>query len=139
MTVTASVASVTSKGLTVDVLRPKVDGTAGGVSAQYDTLTVIGYYAEGDCLITPLESSSQVFTPNDRRPAVALRVRYLDDRVVEVVPVEVEGDVYVPVNRWMMAGGNYASSYDSRLGALVNRLLGRHFCGALPIHDRIEG
>ena len=37
-----------------------------------------------------------------------------------------------------MMGGNYAATSDSRFSDKVEQMLGHHFYGAVPIHDRVE-
>ena len=37
-----------------------------------------------------------------------------------------------------MMGGNYAATSDSRFSDKIEQMLGHHFYGAIPIHDRVE-
>lgn len=42
-------------------------------------------------------------------------------------------------DRWLMFGGNFAYTSDSRFSEAVEALTGHHLIGAVPIHDRYEG
>jgi hypothetical protein len=50
---------------------------------------------------------------------------------VKVIPEEAEG-------KQTMMGGNYAATSDSRFSDKIEEMLGVHFYGAVPIHDRVE-
>lgn len=41
-------------------------------------------------------------------------------------------------DKWVMFGGNYAGTSDSRFTKAVEKITGSPFSRALPIHDRIE-
>jgi hypothetical protein len=131
-------------GLPVYVLRSALlgDCTAHGVSSDHDRLIVVGTLGRDDKYVTPLPVDSRVFAATDDAPAVAIRDGNLPGTLV-IVPVQ-ESPAglaeygYVKVEEWVMMGGNFADSADSRLSRVIESRLGHRFYGALPIHDRIE-
>lgn len=50
-----------------------------------------------------------------------------------------ESDALSDSPRWLMFGGNFAYSSDSRWHEAVENLCGSRQSGAVPIHDRFEG
>ena len=70
------------------------------------------------------------FDPSDDCPAVKLVKGNLPG-TAKIVPEECEG-------KWSMFGGNYAATSDSRFSDKIEQMLGHHFYGAIPIHDRVE-
>lgn len=130
-----------AKGLTLSVYRDAgstYDCTLGGVSSKCTRLTLVGIIDDRDKpnLSTPtpvkeLPKESRIFAPADDRPAVILRIRRQGGArlLYSIEPYQADGGT-----RWYMAGGNYASSCDSRLAELTG-----HQYGALSIHDRHEG
>lgn len=129
------------RGLTVSVLRPVdfPDCTNGGASARVAKLTVIGIIDEvawwdagnrGDRNppVQPLPADCQVSTPSDDAPAAYLRRRRIGRIVHSVEPVYTDR----ATQPWLMAGGNYAASSDSRWADLIGMY------GAVSIHDRNE-
>jgi hypothetical protein len=127
-----------NKGLIVNVARSTgTDCSRNGLSARFDTLTVVGTLGKDDAKkVTPLPFDARVFDAHANRPAVALRL--WAGPSVHVVPVQQTGDGYAVIDEWVMFGGNYAASSDSRLRRTVEDLLGHSFYGAISIHDRIE-
>ena len=136
-------------GLTIQVYRTSWSGvpqdcTAGGVSATVERLTVVGTVegvtAEGAAYVTPMPRDAQIFGPRDDAPAVALRRTNGGQGTVCLVPVEMseDGRTYRTVDSWVMAGGNFGGTSDSRWCRLVEMMLGHRFYGAVAIHDRIE-
>ena len=75
------------------------------------------------------------FDANPDRPA-ALLVKGNVPGAVKIVPQGPEGEV---IPGWLMFGGNYAGSSDSRFHEAVERLGGPRFGGPVAVHDRIEG
>ena len=108
-------------GLLVNVYKSgKYDCTNGGVSSRD---------IRGLCL-TNVEGP---FEPCDDYPAAKLvKQTFGFGSSVKVIPEEAEG-------KQPMMGGNYAATSDSRFSRAVEALLGNHFYGAVPIHDRVEG
>ena len=103
----------------------KDDCTNGGVSARPDI--------RGLCIT----NCDGPFDPSDDYPSAQLVMKDFGGsmgRIVKVVPTE-----ELDKGSWTMFGGNYAGSGDSRFGAKIDELLGHHFYGAVPIHDRVEG
>lgn len=98
------------------------DCTNGGISSKAKGLTIV--------------NANGPFEPDDNHPA-AMLVSHVNHAVIRPAEKDSEG-VYHPVNKWWMFGGNYAATSDSRFGEAVERLLGRKFYGAVPIHDRCE-
>lgn len=130
-------------GLILSVLRPAESGdcTNGGITAQANRVTLVGT-AEATDVVFPIADSSRCVEPNKTRPAVALEIRkrFLGTgKVGSLVPVQWDAEVerYVRAHSWSMAGGNYASTSDSRFGDLVETVLGFR-APALAVHDRIE-
>ena len=72
------------------------------------------------------------FDPCDEYPAAKLvKQTFGFGSSVKVIPEEAEG-------KQTMMGGNYAATSDSRFSDKVEQMLGHHFYGAVPIHDRVE-
>ena len=128
------------KGLLVHVYRSALGGpdtTNGGVSAQHDGLTVVGFQRHDDAHWRPLEHQCQIFTPTELAPAAILvesRIPHLYGP--HLVPLDLienppEGHV------GPMMGGNYAGSSDSRWGMLGSMFKGLRL-DVVPIHDRVE-
>ena len=108
-------------GLLVNVYKSgNYDCTNGGVSSRN---------IKGLCL-TNVDGP---FDPCDEYPAAKLVKQTFASfgPSVKVVPEEAEG-------KWTMMGGNYAATSDSRFTEKVEEMLGHHFYGAVPIHDRVE-
>lgn len=132
-------------GLTIQVYRCAWGGvvqdcTAGGISATAERLTVVGTVGSGGgSRVRPMPRDSQVFGPRDDAPAVALRPTNGGAGGACLVPVEMGPDgAYRTVDAWVMMGGNYGGTSDSRWSALVETITGAKFYGAVAIHDRIE-
>ena len=90
----------------------------------------------------------RVFAPRDNAPAVALEINNIPfrksaddkpDKRVHLTPVHWDtlARLYVRAHPWTMAGGNYATTSDSRLSELLEDVLG-HTYGPLSVHDRVE-
>lgn len=111
-------------GLPVSVYRDARlgDCTNGGVSSKFDRLVVVN--AEGP------------FDPAADSPAMVLESHV--PGCLRLVPVSLK-----EAGRWVMFGGNYAATSDSRFRELCEQLLcqklkGQRFYGAVAIHDRVE-
>jgi hypothetical protein len=116
-------------GLIVDVYRSASrmgDCTLGGISSRFTRLCVVNVGGP--------------FEPDDETPAVILNVRNImgGQKVLSIVPAEKIGGGYEPVKSWVMMGGNYAATPDSRFSEKCEELTGQSFYGAVAIHDRIE-
>ena len=107
-------------GLLVNVYKNgKYDCTNGGVSARN---------IKGLCL-TNVDGP---FEPCEDYPAAKLvKQTFGFGSSVKVIPEEAEG-------KQTMMGGNYAATSDSRFSDKIEEMLGVHFYGAVPIHDRVE-
>jgi hypothetical protein len=131
----------TREGLALYVARTAGlgDCTAGGITATHDRLTLVGVAAD-DGTVRPMTPDARIRAVTPDAPAVALRVTIVGTPSVHVVPVESspDGGYRVARGAWYMAGGNYASSSDARVGELLESLLGHRFYGALSVHDRRE-
>lgn len=118
-------------GLHVYVYRTgERDCTLGGISSKAERL----------CLV----NVSGPFEPDADHPAaMLLRNTALEgerSRAAKIVPaVQLESGEWVKDPRWMMMGGNYAASSDSRFGEALRAIIGSHAGYAVPIHDRHEG
>jgi hypothetical protein len=108
-------------GLILHVCRPAdfPDCTNGGISSRHSRLTLIN--AEGP------------FDPKPDAPAVIMESHVRG--CLRIVPCDSDGK---RLPGWFMFGGNFASTSDSRFSAKAEALLGAHFYGAIPIHDRQE-
>ena len=105
----------TPSGIIVSVLRNARlgDCTNGGISSQFDSLTLI--LPEGG-----------PFEPAADRPAIVIHernLRHLDKPYLTAYPAD-----YDPSKDCLMAGGNYIESLDSRFPGVY----------PIPIHDRRE-
>lgn len=72
------------------------------------------------------------FHPDDNTPPVRL-VKGHNASTVHLIPTEEETK-----GKWVMFGGNFASTSDSRWYRAIEALIENHFYGAVAIHDRIE-
>ena len=105
-------------GLLINVYRNGLgDCTNGGVSARYNTLTLV--------------NAGGPFDPAPDQPAMVME-RHAPG-CLRLVPVELKKS-----GKWVMFGGNYAATSDSRFSELAHNLLGHTFYGAVAIHDRVE-
>jgi len=105
-------------GLHVSVFRNvemPTDCTANGVSIRFTRLTLVN--VEG-----PNE-------PSEDAPAAFLEAHF--PGILRIRPDEC-GDA------WVMMGGNFAATSDSRFREACERLSGSKFYGAVAIHDRVE-
>lgn len=107
------------------------DCSLNGISSDAQELLILN--AEG-----PFEEKQvqAVMARSGRKIAVARMVPGNLPGCVKIVPVDEAGE---PVKQWVMFGGNFAYSSDSRFHELVAALGGPRHGGAVPIHDRIEG
>ena len=112
-------------GLNVSVYKfPLGDCTLDGISSKAKDLCLVN--VDGPCSpdrVTP----AAMLVPGNGRGLVKIVPAILDDK-----------KRYSPDPRWVMMGGNYASTSDSRFHAAVSRITGSASYGAVPIHDRIE-
>jgi hypothetical protein len=110
------------RGLHISVLRDAShngDCTNNGVSAQHTTLTLVG------------EGINGPFEPSPDAPAVKLVKRNLPGRSgqrIEYLHLE-PVDAGYNGGRWLMAGGNFGWTSDSRFPSDY----------PISIHDRFEG
>lgn len=124
--------TVFGKGLALHVLRPAgyPDCTLGGVSAQSDTLVLVGYQQDG--VVKPMSVGSQVVTADETNAVVIVPSR-LRGAIPHLAPLSA-----VVAGTWVMDGGNMARG-DSRVGELLRDVYRMPPCtGTLHIHDRIE-
>ncbi|MDF3285004.1 hypothetical protein [Gordonia sp. N1V] len=152
---TPSEAEQLPKGLRLNVYRAAdgVDCTLDGVTSRYTHLTLIGYQTDTDIAVTDesaaldvlpelslrrLPRTSRVFAASADAPAVVLVVRTHHglsagrQRYAYLAPLDA-----LTSRKWVMFGGNYAATTDSRLSELLTALTGnRH--SVLAVHDRIE-
>lgn len=98
-----------------------VDCTNGGVSSKVAQLTLINVGGP--------------FNPSPDAPAAYL-VKGNVPGAVKIVPANAEGAMDT---RWLMFGGNYAGTSDSRFNEAVERLGGPRYGGPVAVHDRYEG
>lgn len=98
-----------------------VDCTNGGVSSKVARLTLVNVHGP--------------FNPTPDAPAAYL-VKGTVPGAVRIVPADATGAMDT---RWLMFGGNYAGSSDSRFNEAVEALGGPRFGGPVAIHDRYEG
>lgn len=115
------------RGLTLTLYRSKDFGTTKWnllAKVHEVTLTEI-HWADGRK--TPVPKDSRVFPARADRPAVALVQRKLhnDRDTWHIIPLSTNG--------WVMAGGTYAATSDSRLGQITKMY------GALSVHDWVGG
>lgn len=106
----------TSKGLHVNVLRSTLgDCTAGGVTSKYDTFLLVG------------EGIPELFEAREGEVVLRLVKRNIGGKeYLHVEPTE-----EITRGRWVMFGGNFIFSSDSRF-----RNVSQY---PLAVHDRIEG
>lgn len=117
------------QALRLTVLRSNsIDCTNNGISANADNLALVGVIGK-DKVFRPISGTMPATDPS--LPQVALRAGNGD--TVNIVPVGPAED-----GTWLMAGGNFAHTSDSRLSAYFDALDRPKFYGAIAIHDRIE-
>lgn len=91
-----------------------MDCTNGGISSKTDGLC-----------ITNIEGP---FNPCDKYPPAKL-VEHVRHAIIQPEGMD---------HKWLMFGGNYGSTSDSRFSKAIKKLIGHRFYGAVPIHDRAE-
>lgn len=141
----------TQLGLRVHVLRSAgfPDCTNNGISAQHAHLTIVGIITPTnethnlatedieifpDFHLTALPRDSQIFPPSADAPAAVLRYSRGRYSGLHIAPLDA-----CLARRWVMAGGNYAETTDSRWTDLLRTITDSNAVGsAVPIHDRIE-
>lgn len=111
-------------GLLADIYRNSdlQDCTNGGFSSRVKTVCIIN--AEGP------------FQPSDDCPAVILESGYngpFTNDCVRAVSISDKED-----GKWLMHGGNFLHTSDSRFGHLTEELTGQKNIGPVAIHDRKE-
>ena len=112
-------------GLNVLVYKfPLAECTRGGISSKAMDL----------CLVNVDGPDS----PNDACPAAMLVSGHGRGQVRIVPAIMDDMKRYWPEPRWVMMGGNFAHTSDSRFHDAVSRITGAPSYGAVPIHDRIE-
>jgi len=101
----------------------KWDCTNGGVSSKAEGLCItnIDEILGEQCYRCPFE-------PSDRYPAAKL-VEHVGHAIIQPEGLD---------HKWLMFGGNYGSTSDSRFSQAIEKLIGHRFYGAVPIHDRWE-
>ncbi|USN15593.1 hypothetical protein KIKIMORA_04750 [Brevundimonas phage vB_BpoS-Kikimora] len=97
------------------------DCTNGGVSSRVAALTLVNV--------------SGPSSPSEDAPAAYL-VKGNVAGSVKIVPADATG---AKDSRWLMMGGNYAGTSDSRFGEAVESLGGGRYTAIAPVHDRFEG
>ncbi|NKV38891.1 hypothetical protein GS919_03320 [Rhodococcus hoagii] len=136
-----------ARGLLLSVLR-NADGrdcTLGGISSRATALTLVGTLdsRKGQVQrVTAMPARSRCVEPTAARPAVALEIRtglLAEDRYISLVPVEWDDEIDATprTHSWSMAGGNYATTSDSRFPELVRYYVDA-YSSAVAIHDRVE-
>lgn len=141
---TTAAPAVATEGLTLNVLRFRTDCTNGGISATTDNLTLVGHLPEdfrNGSPVVPLPKRSRCRASADQTPAVALEIRHIGEHQrLSLVPVtwDAHAGQWVRTYAWTMAGGNYATTSDSRFGEWMEQVTGLRFPGAIDIHDRVE-
>lgn len=125
-------------GLPISVYRDAhldCDCSNNGVSARFTRLCVVN--AEGP------------FEPREDMPPVLLESHV--PGIVRLVPAYKDGAVWKPIPSWVMFGGNFGHTSDSRFGEKARELIAAgcrakgfklgtrvDFYGAVAIHDRVE-
>lgn len=136
-----------NRGITLGVLR-RADGhdcTLNGVTAQAQELTLVAIttpdgWRTHRTTTLPVPRDVQLWFAQPDKPAVTLVIRNLGGETIahlEPVVWDREAGTWVSTGQ-TMAGGNYATTGDSRVSTHLENLLGHRFYGALPVHDRIE-
>ena len=100
-------------------------------SGDYDcTLGGESSYAKGFTVV----NADGPFEPCERYPAAELVMAQpiYGRKILRLIPLSKK-------DKWVMFGGNYAASSDSRFTNLCDKLLGSNFFGAVAIFDRVEG
>lgn len=105
-------------GLIINVYKTEglygMDCTNGGISSK----------AEGLCIV----NVEGPFKPSDKHPPAILD-KHVGHAIIKPVGMD---------RQWLMFGGNYGSTSDSRFSTAIEQLTGHRFYGAVPIHDRTE-
>lgn len=138
------------RGMTLEVLRPAdgVDCTLDGITSTHTRLTLVGIvdyrggYRPSERRLSLLPPECRVWDASPAAPAVMLGVRRMGGIIFHLIPATWDGHHWTPSPEDIghyCAGGNYATTGDSRVGDLLSNFLddGR-FYGALAVHDRLE-
>jgi len=134
-----------TKGLRLSVLRHAgQDCTNHGITARHDELTLVGVRDDAEArrnkpaptVAVPREA--RVFAPDDSSAAVILVVRHIGAATMCLVPAVHDGRSWVEAPGWHMAGGHFASTPDSRFGAILREAGLSSGYVAVAVHDRQE-
>ena len=151
-------------GLSVYRAAGRIDCSANGESARYDRVSVVGTVdTRYPAVLTTKAQPVTLFGQDSRLPAseleyltrqsgepyasfpAAIIVRNMGERIMfHLEPVQHDGTRWVTFSDEAgarMAGGNLASTTDSRLREILSGFLHRLWCApfqtALSIHDRV--
>lgn len=142
--------SIPDRGMTLEVLRPAdgVDCTLNGITSSHRRLTLVGVvdyrdgYSPADRRLTRLPAECRVWDASPTAPAVMLGVRRMGGIIFHLIPATWNGRQWEPAPEKIghyCAGGNYATTGDSRVGDLLASFMDHgRFYGALAVHDRLE-
>lgn len=113
-------------GLIVHVYRSALgDSSNGGITSWANELCLVN--VEGP------------FEPGRAAAAMLIEHKPTGRNLARIIPAVLgDDDQFYPDKRWLMFGGCYAASSDSRFREAVEKVLGGPFYGAVPIHDRYE-
>lgn len=122
------------------------DCTNGGVSADVNSLTIVGTCSGDDNIVRPLDTGYRFpsIAPSPTAPAVALAHRVIAGRrIAEIVPVKRNDDGSYTAKRGGMSGGNFGFSFDSRFARVLEDLSGSNrfdvpLSAPVSIMDRFE-
>ena len=110
------------KGITLSIFKNKGRSCSnGGLSSRVEEVTLIDADLAG------------VFAPSATAPAVVLVAGPGD--TIRVVPADLHAE-----NKWVMFGGTFVFTSDSRVSRLIEKKFGRKDSSyALKLFDRVEG
>ena len=106
---------------------PLGDCTNNGISSRYNTLLVA--CPDGNHVIDTDFGIPDNFCHLRRRELFGGTTIVYDIRPADVS----NGEIIDRGRRWYMMGGNFAYTSDGRFRDML-----KGFCGAVPIHDRVE-
>ena len=132
-------------GLRLGVLRAATDCTNNGITARHDHLHLVAIQdhraptANGEVPTVRVPRECRPHVVTDATTAVVLTVRrFARSDVFHLAPATLNGATWTPEPGSHMAGGNYATTSDSRLGLLLRNLGLSTGYVALSVHDRVE-
>jgi len=128
--------------LTLGVLRPADNPhyIHTGLSAIYDELTLVGYYAEEQWEVHHLTEGTTTQHEDIEAPVLLRTKAIYGQTEANLIPAhwDTTSNTWKPDHEWHTSGGNHAHTSDSRYLRLIQNQTGHNYNGALAVYDRTK-